>query len=138
VWFFVYLYLGGKDEGFYLPARLQPNIGDYLLKHMNKLERIEMAINLKVKIRFNMKDSPQGQYILFHPYAILRDVLTLKILICGLIEKHYTMSENYDKIKFPNIEFINEIILTSEKFNPKNDWMREIEKPNIDCIYKLI
>ena len=104
---------------------------------MDKLEKIKKAIDLKVKIRFRMRDSPQGQYILFHPYAVTMEVLTSKILIYGLIERHYTMTEDFNQIKFPNIEFIDEVILTSEKFEPKNDWMKEIDKSEIDCIYKL-
>lgn len=105
---------------------------------MNTIEQLTFAIDSNLKIEFRMESTPEGHYILFHPYAIIKEVVFDKVSVYGLIEKHWSTEENYDEVKYISIEEIAEIKLNSQTFQPRTtDWTKHIHKPQIEILHKL-
>ena len=82
---------------------------------------IEDAIHHRRKINFRMTDTPEGSYILFHPYALIEDLIAGENSVMGLVEKHHTSTDtNY--LRRPTVRGMIEVIVLQDQFEPDHSW----------------
>ena len=68
-----------------------------------------------------MHDTPEGSYILFHPYAIIENRMNDEISVRGLVEHHYAHNQkNYPKN--PTLQGMIEAVILDDQFEPNYDW----------------
>ena len=89
------------------------------------LEQIEFAIDHCLKISFQLNDTSQFEFAIFHPYALLTDVFADASII-GLMERNHAGSSinQIARIKLSTITFIE--ILPAD-FNPNHVLWRTFE-----------
>jgi hypothetical protein len=93
---------------------------------MKNKEKIEDAIQKRLKIRIVNKDTPIGEFTLFHPYAIGTMVSQPGDHIFGLVENTYTEGEkNYYRLHSINEQKIIE--LTEEHFEARDNWTSNVD-----------
>ena len=97
-------------------------------------EDIEHAIKNRLKIKFQMIDTPEGKYILFHPYAALLDLFD-GLSFIGLVEHHHTNPiQNY--IARPKFAGIKSVQVLDEHFEPNHDLWKNLKLDTIDLLSK--
>lgn len=100
---------------------------------MTTEESFQFAISYKRKVHFRMEGTPEGAYILFHPYALTNDLFKDEVSIVGLVERHHTEAEtNY--FGRPTLKSILEIIVTDDIFEPVDNWNERIKDQAVDIL----
>lgn len=102
---------------------------------MELLDLLEKAVRDRVKVNIQMQDTISGQFVLFHPYAIVKDLFTDDISVFGLVEKHYmTTEQNY--FKRPTLKGLKTVNLLKEKFTPISNWIDIMNTQTFEIILK--
>lgn len=97
-------------------------------------DAFEYAIVHHLKVNFQMKDTPDDKFILFHPYASLLDAFD-GLSIIGLIERHHTAPEvNY--VRRPRVSGVKNIVTLEEHFEPNHDLWKGLNLSTIDVLVK--
>ncbi len=97
-------------------------------------EDIEYAIRHHLKIQFQMTDTPDDKFILFHPYAALLDLFD-GLSFIGLVEKHHTNpTPNY--IARPKLDGIKFVKILNEHFEPNHELWKGLKLDTIDILVK--
>jgi len=97
-------------------------------------DSIELAISRNQKINLRLKTSPPDKFILFHPYALLEDVLKGSVVMLGLIEKHHSNDDISNKYGIHSISAIDEVVLNTESFLRLEGWENQIDKAKYNVI----
>ena len=90
------------------------------------LKKLEKAINDKTKIHLQMVDTAVDKFILFHPYAIVKDPFNDRLECFGYMEMHYEGSNNYWRI--PVLEGIKTVEVLNDHFQIGTNWEQELKK----------
>ena len=94
----------------------------------------EYAIKNRLKVEFQMTDTPEDKLILFHPYATLNDLFD-GISIIGLVEKHHTDPKtNY--IARPTVKGVKKVKILSDHFQPNHELWKGLQLGTIDLLLK--
>jgi len=95
---------------------------------------IEDAIRKRLKIRLQMEHTPQNQFILFHPYALLSNSFDDQFII-GLVERHHIngLTSNIAKQKLSLITFAEALDVN---FEPKHELWSSLDIGRINIILK--
>ena len=96
---------------------------------------MEKAVRDRIKVNVQMQDTITGQFVLFHPYAVVKDLFTNDISVFGLVEKHYmTTDQNY--FKRPPLKEFKSANLSDERFTPVSDWIDIMNTQTFEIILK--
>lgn len=97
-------------------------------KPLNLYSRIIYASDNDLKIKFRLRSTPVGEYILFHPYSVLFDNLVLKNKAYGLIENHYYDTSIKNHPYCITIDKLAELLVTENAFTRPLDWKARIDQ----------
>ncbi|HEY5748002.1 MAG TPA: hypothetical protein VIU12_18155 [Chryseolinea sp.] len=89
--------------------------------------RIIHAIDNNLKIQFRLRSTPAGNYILFHPYSVLKDELLGKEKVYGLLEMHYYADAINNKLCCIFIDKLAELIILETPFHKPSEWRSRID-----------
>jgi hypothetical protein len=94
---------------------------------MADIEKVfEYAVRNGLKVRLQMENTPDGQYILFWPYAALDDLIN-GIEYLGLLERHYS-DPNTGYLAWPILRCVKHVEVLDETFEQpeRNTWFKAI------------
>ena len=101
---------------------------------ITRQDEFEYAIKNRLKVEFQMMDTPEDEFILFHPYATLNDLFD-GISIIGLVEKHHTNpTTNY--IARPKVKGVKFVRIMQDHFQPNHDLWKSLQLDTIDILLK--
>ena len=89
--------------------------------------RIIQASEDNVKIKFRLRSTPVGNYILFHPYSVITDRQTGNEKVYGCIESHYYTDTINNQLCCIFIDKLAEVIVTKDSFYKPREWRSGID-----------
>jgi hypothetical protein len=87
----------------------------------------EYAVRHGRKVHLQMMDTPDDQYILFRPYAILDDLINGREYL-GMLERHYS-DPNTEYLAWPILLGIKTVKVLEDKFEQeeRDTWFKKID-----------
>ena len=89
--------------------------------------RIILASDDNLKIKFRLRSTPVGNYILFHPYSVFVDKQSGKEKVYGLIESHYYTDTTNNKLCCIFTDKLVEVVVTKDSFYKPSEWRSRID-----------
>lgn len=89
--------------------------------------RLVQACANNLKIKFRLRSTPVGCYILFHPYSIFIDRQRGKEKIYGRVESHYYTNILNNALCCLSIDKIAEVMVLEVCFDKPRNWKRRID-----------
>jgi len=89
--------------------------------------RIIQASGDNLKVKFRLRSTPFGSYILFHPYSVFIDRQSGKEKVYGFIESHYYTDTINNELCCIFISKLAELIVTKDLFHRPREWGSQID-----------
>jgi len=91
------------------------------------IARIIQASEDNLKIKFRLRSTPAGNYILFHPYSVFIDRQSRKEKVYGCIESHYYTDTINNQLCCVLIDKLAEVVVTKDSFYKPREWRSGID-----------
>jgi len=99
-----------------------------LIEHCTTLTTgIIQASEDNLKIKFRLRSTPVGSYILFHPYSVFIDMQSGKEKVYGFIESHYYTDTINNERCCIFIDKLAELVVTQDFFHKPCEWGSPID-----------
>ena len=89
--------------------------------------RIIQASEDNLKIKFRLRSTPVGRYILFHPYSVFTDRQSGKEKVYGFVERHYYTDTINNELCCIFIDKLAELVVTKDSFHKPCEWRSRID-----------
>jgi len=89
--------------------------------------QIIQASEDNLKIKFRLRSTPVGNYILFHPYSVFIDRQSGKGKVYGFIESHYYTDTINNELCCIFIYKVAEVFVTKDSFCKPCEWRSRVD-----------